>query len=116
MPNEVRVLIFSNHEIAQALTAFRASGTEPLPEGDVKQIGVTDRNFKIQILGTDGKDIVVEISPLKLASSLFSYCKEMGIPLPRKSKKSLEFVDDKVAMRVRITAELKQPEPLFIDC
>lgn len=107
MPRELRYIIFEPAEIAQAIAAWRRMVGMPLTLASIFSVSVIE--------GKDGVEAVYRvgdhakrrasisefsISDHDLTAAILGYCRQNGIPLPRRSAKRLEPFGEGLAMLV----------------
>lgn len=116
MPIEMRTLIFSRDELAEAL-AYRANRGDPaLPRGRVIycQVG-SGPGFSVVVKlvprgGTQIESITLDADTV--GAALIDYCLHNAIPLPRQSSRSLQALGEAVALSLTIN-ELRAPLAAF---
>lgn len=119
MPTEIRKLIFSRDELAEAITNHRngahhdnGSKHDDLPSGSIMFCRVhqdTQLRVTVKIL-PDGETNIqtVQLQPEFVGSALMQYCIDRKIPMPKGASKSLEAMGDNIAMNLSIEAKVSQ--------
>jgi len=97
MPAELRYILFSPAELAQALTYFYEQAAMKLPDGMIHNIDLdkTDQVtavFKVRKNGYGGV-VTVEVEEDKLLNAIILYCRRQRVCLPRAAIKSLDVND-----------------------
>ncbi len=109
MPSEHRQIVFGRKEFNEAISDYRESHGEGIPEGRVTACNV-DAHKRIAVMigflkhGED-KPTVTEISASTVASALISYCMGKGIPIPRRSHKTVQQMGDNIALVIRVGSQ-----------
>jgi hypothetical protein len=101
MPDELRVLVFSEAEIVRALYALRSRRGEPLPDGrllsaEISRRGEITVQLEVRSLGDQRHRFLFE--QVDVAAALIVLCINSSIPLPVTARKSLLRVDGGVAL------------------
>lgn len=107
MPREDRRIIFDFVEAYKAIYALSVQKEmRKPPPGVISRIAAdteNDQNLKIMIENPqDNSTAQKEYSRDFLAAALMLYCRTLGIPLAKKSQKSVEFTGDSVVLRITI--------------
>ncbi len=101
MSREVRVLIFDQSEVFQALTLLRRKTGDPLPPGSVVRFTITnttDVGVTLEVADLQEQRHLFIFPSVEVAAGLVAFCMDRRIPLPAKSKKQLKVMDGQVAM------------------
>ncbi len=109
MPSEHRQIVFGKSELNEAISAYRESHGDGIPDGRVTACSV-DAKKRIAVMIAflkDGEDkpTVAEISASAVAAALIAYCMGKGIPIPRQSHKSVQQLGDNIALVVRVGSQ-----------
>jgi hypothetical protein len=109
VPTELRRVIFSNAELLQALSDYNKLPTHggKLPPGTVGSCVVRDDPegiVHLDIRDVDGNHTTVALPHAWVGAAMMRYCREIKIPLPKQSKKSLQVVGDNLTLCVEIHA------------
>ena len=103
MPEEFRLIIFTPRE---ALEAVQQHGKLELPSGEVSRIDVegSERTptLLVATMQPGQKTDLTSVSTSVLAAALLWRCMQSGIPLPKKSTKSLASRNGKIALELRV--------------
>ena len=103
MPIEMRTLIFSRDELTEAITDHAAATGTALPDGTIMFCSVTAAPA-LQVtlkLVPDGQSTIetVTLGAEAVGAALVHYCIARGIPVPRRSDRSLQAMGEAVAMQ-----------------
>ncbi len=109
LPSEYRQIVFGKNELDAAIAAYRERHDDGIPEGRVTSCSV-DAHKRIAVLLAllkDGEDkpTVAEISASTVAAALISHCMVLGIPIPRRSHKSVQQMGDNIALVIRVGSQ-----------
>ncbi len=117
MPTEIRKLIFSRDELAEAIANHRnghdnGSKHGDLPSGAIMFCRVhqdTQLRVTVKVL-PDGETNIrtVQLEPEFVGAALMQYCIERKIPMPKGASKSLEAMGENIAMNLSIEAKVSQ--------
>jgi hypothetical protein len=114
MSREVRVLIFEQAEVFQALTLLRRKAADPLPPGSVLRFIITDTSdvgVTLEVADLQEKRHLFIFPSVEVAAALVGFCMDKRIPLPAKAKKQLKVMDGNVAMVISKSEEWAQRLP-----
>lgn len=113
MPSEMRRLTFSREELITALTQHYQASPDRLPEGRIVDCTLIARPkalVRLQVLDPSNNGTHAQDMPLEhVAAALLRYCMNHRIPVPKRSRKSIEIVGDSLCLDIRIGAH---PTPL----
>jgi len=102
MPMEMRTLIFSRGEMAEALRGFGAQAGVALPAGTIMYLTLSaapDPEVTVKVIPEDGTTIeTVEIGAEAMGGCLIHYCIDKSIPIPRQSERSLQVIGETMAI------------------
>jgi hypothetical protein len=116
MPIEMRTLIFSRDEVAEAIADHAEHGNGGLPKGRVVycQIGQgPDLTMVVKLVPPDRVRIqTVTLDAEALGAALIAFCLRRAIPLPRNSSRSLQVLGEAVALSLAIN-DIRAPLPAF---
>ena len=116
MPIEMRTLIFSHDEIAEALADQAMLGDGVLPRSRVVhcQVGAgPEITMVVKLVPPERAQIqTVTLDAEALGSALIAFCLRRAIPLPRKSSRSLMLLGDSIALCLTMN-EVRAPLPAF---
>ncbi len=109
MPSEHRQIVFGKNELDAAITAYRESHGDAIPDGRVTACSV-DAHKRVAVLlaflrDGESKPEVAEIAASTVAAALISHCMEKGIPIPRQSHKTVQQFGDNIALVVRVGSQ-----------
>ncbi len=109
MPSEHRQIVFGKNELNEAISAYRESQGDDLPEGRVTACSV-DAHKRIAVMiaflkDGESKPTVAEIPASTVAAALISYCMGKGIPIPRQSHKTVQQLGDNIALVIRVGSQ-----------
>jgi hypothetical protein len=104
MPDESRVVTFSNVEVIEAIVAYCEKADRPLPPGGIK--GLTFSNDKeVKVTAQPhGQAPPISLYEHEIAVALILFCNRKGIPVARRAIKSLHVEQDTVSLRLVIQA------------
>lgn len=107
MPREDRRIVFEYDEVYKALYSLSAQkGLKKPPAGEIKGVEEDPRdsaNFHVKIENPlDKTAMKLDFTRDFLAAALMMYCRGLGIPLPKKARKSVMLADGNVVLRVEI--------------
>ncbi len=92
MPTEIRRLLFSDVEVARAMSEFSLTANTNLPQGAVLDFKVeTEQPVKLRVhmQTRDGKQVFHAMDEPFVAAALLAYCMKAKIPIARKSRKTV---------------------------
>jgi len=116
MPNEVRRVIFSDEELAQALLASNSPArTKIIAHGYLGALKIHAEpapSVEIQVETPNGDRIEVVIDETTLGAAVIRFCIDHGVPLPVKSDKSLRVVQGQLALDIKRPPREPRPIPL----
>ena len=116
MPIEMRTLIFSRDEVAQALAEHAEQGGGALPEGRVVycQVGCgPDLAMVVKLVPPERAQIqTITLDAEAVGAALIEFCLRRAIPLPRNASRSLQVLGEAIALSLTIN-ELRAPLPAF---
>ena len=102
MPNESRVISFSNTEAIDALVEYCAATKRELPKGGITRLGFSnDTEIKVTAEFT-GDAPPISFYQNEIAAALIFYCNQKGIPVARRALKSLQVSQDAVALHLTL--------------
>ncbi|MBN2752349.1 MAG: hypothetical protein JXQ84_06540 [Rhodospirillaceae bacterium] len=111
MPNEVRRLIFTKTEVAQALIAFNTQAkTKILAHGYLSALvlrGEPQLGVDLSLEGTDGTHHEILINESTLGAAIIRFCMDNHVPLPTKADKRLKIVNDKLVLDISLPPPAK---------
>lgn len=102
MPAETRLITFTEAEVVEALLAFCEATSRPMPADGATCLIVrngADTKFALASPKDGPKTSFYES---EVAAALLAYCKKKHIPIARRSAKSLEVMQDAVALRLTL--------------
>jgi hypothetical protein len=109
MPKEDRRIIFDNAEVYKAIYALCSQKQIDMPpQGQIESLKVDDQDeAKIFVVITNPHDESQDKASLFysrdfFAAALMLYCRGLGIPLPKRSRKSVLIKEGQVMLRVQI--------------
>lgn len=108
MPREDRRILFENDEVYKALYSLctQKERKKP-PAGEVRSVEQDEKDPSIIHVRfenpLDKTSLKEEYSRDFLAAALMVYCRGLGIPLPKKARKSVLLQDGTVILRVEIS-------------
>lgn len=108
MPAELRQIIFSRDEITQAVARHRGAGSAAadLPAGDILQVRIDhdpEAPVHLKVLPEDGTTArMVAVPAQVLGACLVRWCREQGIPIPLKGRKTLLAMGDNVVLSLSL--------------
>ncbi|HYH21934.1 MAG TPA: hypothetical protein VD995_25285 [Azospirillum sp.] len=123
MTQELRILMFSDEEVAQAIVLYLRRQGISSPQGRVSVLAKSGHpRVEVRYAVGFGEESLHEaITGESLAGALVLYCIEKHIPLRRDAQKILHLVDDKIVLIlnqhfpttlvVRMLAPPAKPEP-----
>ncbi|WP_366654550.1 hypothetical protein [Fodinicurvata sp. EGI_FJ10296] len=109
MPREIRYILFEQAEIARAIADWRRMDGKPLALASIFSVTVSVRE------GSDSLEAIYRvgdhakaqgsisehrISEYDLTVAILAWCRQNGVPLPRRSAKRLEPLGDSIALLV----------------
>ena len=125
MPVEQRLILFEEDETVTALSSANRMAEKPFVSGDIISYEIVDNNqvtVRAKLADTIGeKEVEYVVPPEVLLEALIRFCIENNIRLPREGKKSIRYVNGRVAMNIRMgdmlklaasMAELQPDDPL----
>jgi hypothetical protein len=98
MPNESRVISFSNAETIDAIRDYCATTGRELPKGGIKRLSFTN-DSEIKVTAEfDGGVPSLRFYENEVAVALILQCNKKSIPIPRRAIKTLQVTQDSVAL------------------
>ena len=113
---ELRCIVFSDAEVAAAVTDRRRRISEPFPAGSVGRVDylVEDTvRTRLSILGEDGATTEIVLEEPEVTAALVSYCMNRKVPLPAGSEKMLYVIRD--ALTLMITLNFNRAPRLAVE-
>ncbi len=102
MPNESRVISFSNTEATDALVEYCVATKRELPKGGIERLGFSnDAEIKVTAEFKGGAPSI-SFYQNEVAAALIYYCNKKGIPVARRALKSLQVAQDAVALHLTL--------------
>jgi hypothetical protein len=95
MPSELRMIVFSEREVTEALIAFDIAHRQSWPEGKIVAVHFQDGDaisIEIELLLINGTHRRIALDAARVAAALIEYCRSKKIPLARQARKSLQVV------------------------
>lgn len=108
MPAELRQIIFSRDEITRAIAWYRGAGDTAgaLPAGDILQVRIDhdpSAPVHLKVLPEDGSATRMAAIPATvLGACLVGWCRDQGIPIPLKGRKTLLAMGDNVILSLSL--------------
>ena len=100
MPNESRVISFSNAEAIDALVDYCSTNKRELPKGGIKRLSFSnDSEIRVTAEFDNGAPSI-SFYENEVAVALILRCNKKGIPVPRRAAKSLQVTQDSVALQL----------------
>lgn len=116
MPIEMRTLIFSRDEVAEALAEHAERGGGALPQGRVIHCQIAcgpDLALVVKLVPPERAQIqTVTLDAEAVGAALIDYCLRRAIPLPRNASRSLQVLGEALALSLAIN-ETRAPLPAF---
>jgi len=114
---EARYIVFSYEEALAAIVNWRRSSGRPLPPGTVTSFVLHEDSARAVALlrwmpDKGGEALSMEFAADEIKEALLGYCRYRSIPLPRRSIKRLEIVNQSVALL--LTLDLRAMEPRVV--
>jgi hypothetical protein len=100
MAIEVRRILLEQHEFQAVLNVYGKSENNDFPSGFVVGYEILQENpltIFVNVQTPDGEQVAVELDEVSIVGALINFCIETKIPVSRKSKKTVRFVDDKIS-------------------
>lgn len=102
MVDEVRLITLSATELMQALEAYRDANPQFLQPGSIVDFNTAaDRTFTV-MLGNAGGIRKVELQFNDLLEPVIAHCTKHGVPLPWKSRKTVEIHGSNAVLKIFI--------------
>ncbi len=102
MVDEVRLITLNANELMQALEAYRDANPQFLQPGSIVDFNTaSDRTFTV-MLGNSGGIRKVELQFSDLMEPVIAHCTKHGVPLPWKSRKSIEIHGSSAVLKIFI--------------
>ena len=105
MPQEMRLIGFTDDEILDALTVLLKQRDETLPEGSATSL-IHSRDADghvVTMLVAQSGDATTEVlfAHQETLAAMLHKCMELKIPMPRDAEKKLDIMDDMLVLRMR---------------
>ncbi len=109
MPTELRRLLFTRDELAEALADYARATGRAWPAGKIRSVrpdAPFDGSLVLRLRdgAAGGSHRTVKLEPEWVAAALIRFCAERGVVLPRRAQKSLELVGDAVSLNIVMQA------------
>ncbi len=102
MPNESRVVSFSNAEVIEAIVEFCEKTHRAVPSGGIKGLTFSnDKEIKVTVQ-FHGQVPPFSFYEHEIAVALILHCNRRGIPVARRALKSLQVAQDTVSLHLAI--------------
>jgi hypothetical protein len=102
MPDESRVVSFSNAEVIEAIVAYCEKADRPVPPGGIKGLTFSnDKEVKLTVQ-PHGQAPPFNFFEHEIAAALILYCNKKGIPVARRAIKSLNVAQDTISLHLVI--------------
>src|SRR5579864_5980706 len=102
MPNESRVISFSNAEAIDALIDYCVAAKRDMPAGGIKRL-VFSNDTEIKVTADfNGGAPSISFFQNEVAAALIYYCNKKGIPVARRAVKSLQVAQDTIALHLAL--------------
>jgi hypothetical protein len=102
MPDESRVVTFSNPEVIEAIVDYCERTDRTLPPGGIKGLSFSnDKEIKVAVQPV-GQAPAFTFFEHELAVALILFCSKKGIPVARRALKSLQIAQDTVSLTLLI--------------
>jgi len=100
MPNESRILGFSNAEAIDALTEFCAATKRELPKGGIKKLVFSEKAEVQASAEFDAGAPPIRFYENEVAAALIMLCHKRGIPVARRAVKSLQIAQESIELHL----------------
>ncbi len=100
MPDETRVVRFSNAELIEAIVDYCEKTNRPLPPGGIKGLSFSNNNEIKVTVQPDGQAAPFSFYENEIAVALILFCNKKGIPVARRALKSLQVAQDTVSLQL----------------
>lgn len=118
MPTEIRQLVFSPDELAQAIRAHGDRIPGRLPAGDIILCQVIDGpelSVNVKVLPEGGEDLrTVHLDSGFVGASLINFCLDRRIPLPTGSTRHLQAIGGNIALNLALGSKSSALLPSFV--
>jgi hypothetical protein len=102
MPDESRVVSFSNAELIEAIIDYCKMTKRALPPGGIKGLSFSNvKEIKVTVQ-PDGEGSAFSFFENEIAVALILLCNKKGIPIARRALKSLQVGQDTVSLHLVI--------------
>jgi hypothetical protein len=102
MPDESRVVSFSNAEVIEAIVDYCNMSKRDLPAGGIKGLSFSNvKEIKVTVQ-PDGQVPAFSLFENEIAVALILLCNKKGIPVARRALKSLQVAQDAVSLHLMI--------------
>lgn len=113
MPNEVRRLIFSDEELAQALLSSTSPARAKIAThgylGTIRVHAEPAPSVEMLVETPSGERVEIVIDETMLGAAVIRFCIDHGVPLPVKSEKSLRVVQGRLALEIKHPPRVPRP-------
>ncbi|GAA0600987.1 hypothetical protein [Caenispirillum bisanense] len=92
MPTEIRRLLFTEVEVARALSEFSLTSNTGVPQGAVLDFKIENEQpirLRVHMQTREGKQIFHGLDEPFVAAALLAHCMKAKIPIARKSRKTV---------------------------
>lgn len=109
MPTEIRRLLYSEVEVARAVSELSLNTATGMPPGAVLDYKVEKESpieLRLHLQTREGKQLYHTIDEAFVAAALISYCMRNNIPIARKSRKTVKVTKNGIALDMTLEAAL----------
>ncbi len=102
MPEEARVVSFSNAEAIEAIVDYCEKINRALPPGGINGLTFSNEKEVKVTVHPQGQAPSFSLYEHERAAALIMFCNKKGIPVARRALKSLQVTQDKVSLHLAI--------------
>lgn len=108
---EFRQIFFTDDDVKKALIVFNKKQNKKFLKGPIREFNVTkneDGEFEVDLkvdLQLGGKTENVKLPGAFLGAAILNYCFLTGIPIPKRSNKKIDIIDERIVMQITVLKE-----------
>ncbi len=107
---ELRCLVFSHAEVAQAILERRRHVNESVPEGAVRDVSYqkTENGLVGSVTFDDptGNEQTLHVTETEILAAIVKYCLSRQVPMPVESEKFIHLVEHSVSMMIKVRSSI----------
>ncbi len=109
MPSELRKIVFTKDEVRAAAVSYCLHAHVRMPQANIEDLVISSNLGELVTLkftvSNPAERAEVILSQEQMAAAIIKFCREQGIPLPKKAKKLIRPDDTGLAMMINVEYE-----------